>query len=241
MPSLLWGDEFTYEGPPDPEKWSFQTGGHGWGNRELQYHTGRTDPETANAWVSGGRLAIRLRREDFGDCRYTSARLNSRFSWQYGRLEVSAKLPSGAGTWPAVWMLGSGIRESGWPACGEIDVMEHVGRRQDDILFSLHSKRYNHVIGTHLTEARRFGGVSDSFHLYGVDWKEDEIAFLFDGETAVIWRNGDGGRERDVSGWPFNAPFFLLLNLAFGGGLGGEPDEGCLPQSMEIESVRIYR
>jgi beta-glucanase (GH16 family) len=119
--------------------------------------------------------------------------------------------------------------------------MEHVGRMQDVIHFSLHSKLYNHKDNAHLTQTRAFPGVSEGFHLYSIDWEEDRIAFLFDGEVAAEWRNGGDGRDPGPDGWPFNAPFFLLLNVAFGGNFGGPPDEGCLPQTMEIKYVRVYQ
>jgi beta-glucanase (GH16 family) len=241
VPKLIWYDDFNYEGPPDPGKWRLETGGHGWGNRELQYYTDRREPEDANAYVTGGRLVIALRREPFGGCDYTSARLNSRASWRYGRIEVMAKLPSGAGTWPAIWMLGEGIGQTGWPLCGEIDIMEHVGRDPDRVYFSLHSKLYNHALRTHLTQTRVLPGVSEGFHQYAVDWKEDAVTFLFDDEAVAQWRNGEAGRVSTADGWPFNAPFYLLLNVACGGGFGGPPDGLCLPQTMEVQYVRVYR
>jgi len=238
---LVWADEFDYEGPPDLTKWAYQTGGHGWGNNELQYYTSRTAPEDANAYVSGGRLKISLRREEFRGREYTSARIISLASWQYGRLDISARLPAGGGTWPAIWMLGSSISELDWPACGEIDIMEHVGRSQDVVHFSLHSKLYNHMEDTHLTKTCLYPGVSDGFHLYSVDWEQDRVCFLFDGKKAAVWRNGEGGRAAGPDGWPFNAPFFLIMNVAFGGFFGGAHDDSCLPQAMEIEYVRVYQ
>jgi beta-glucanase (GH16 family) len=237
---LVWSDGFDYTGTPDPSKWTLQTGGHGWGNNEPQFYTDRTTPDQANAWVSDGKLAVRLRREDYCGKPYTSARLSSNFAWQYGRLDVSAKLPGGLGTWPAIWMLGSSVRSgTGWPDCGEIDVMEHVGRAQDIVHFSLHSGLYNHKNDTHLTQTRLFPGVSEGFHCYSLDWEEDRLTFLFDGEKAAEWRKGDGGRGADIAAWPFNAPFFLIINLAFGGNFGGDPDDNCLPQDLEIQYVRV--
>ena len=239
--SPVWADEFNYEGPPDPAKWVLESGGHGWGNRELQYYTDRADAGDANAYVKGGKLIITVRREDFGGLKYTSARMHSLASWKYGRLDVSAKLPSGNGTWPAIWMLGDAYREVDWPACGEIDVMEHVGRRQNILGFSLHSKLHNHRNKSYLTQSLLYPGVSDGFHVYTLDWEEDRISILIDGMKAVEWRNGDGGRDTGPDAWPFNAPFFLILNLAYGGVLGGPPDENRLPLSMEIEYVRVYQ
>ncbi len=240
MKKMIWSDEFDRDGIPDPKIWEFQTGGHGFGNDELQYYTDRTAPGEANAFVKDGKLTLELRREPYGGRIYTSARLNSRASWQYGRIDVFAKLPSGAGTWPAIWMLGENRKPAGWPHCGEIDIMEHIGRMQNTVHFSVHTGLYNHRSKTHLTETRRFPGVSEGFHLYSLDWKENEIAFLFDGEKVVSWHKGQDGRDKGVGGWPFNAPFFLILNLACGGGFGGSPDDTCLPQSLVIDYVRVY-
>ncbi len=241
MKKLIWSDEFDRDGTPDPEKWTIQTGGHGFGNNEQQYYTDRVAPGEANAFVKDGKLTLELRREPYEGREYTSARLNSRAAWQYGRIDVSAKLPSGAGTWPAIWMLGENRKTTRWPHCGEIDIMEHVGRTQNTVHFSLHTGLYNHKIKTHLTETRSFPGVSDEFHLYSLNWKEDEIAFLFDGGEVVSWHKGQDGRDNSPDGWPFNAPFFLIINLAYGGGFGGPPDDACLPQRLVIDYVRVYQ
>jgi len=241
MSKLIWSDEFDYEGPPDAAKWRLESGGHGWGNEELQFYTDRADSDTANAWVSDGKLHIRLRCEDYDGRKYTSARLNSKASWQYGRIDVSAKLPKGSGTWPAIWMLGDTIHERGWPSCGEIDIMEHVGRTQDIVHFSLHSGKYNHALDTHLTFTKKFTRVSDTFNVYSIDWKKDKISFLFNDEVFVEWHKRADEADGDTEGWPFNAPFYMLLNVAYGGTFGGAQDDACLPQSMEIEYVRVYR
>jgi beta-glucanase (GH16 family) len=238
--AVIWSDEFEADGMPDPGKWALQTGGHGFGNGELQFYTDRAG-DRANAAVRGGKLRITLRKEDFGGNSRTSARMVSKAVWQYGRIDVSAKLPSGKGTWPAIWMLGENRREAGWPQCGEIDIMEHTGRAQDDIHVSLHTGLYNHKIKKHLTQVTTRPGVSEGFHLYSVDWREDEIAFLFDGGEVIRWHKGQDGRDTGPGGWPFNQPFCLILNLAYGGGFGGEPDDSCLPQTFEIEYVRVYQ
>ncbi|MDR1692242.1 MAG: glycoside hydrolase family 16 protein [Oscillospiraceae bacterium] len=238
--NVIWSDEFRKDGPPDPEKWTLQTGGHGFGNGELQFYTDRAG-SGANAAVKDEKLRITLRKEAFQGNGYTSARMFSKASWQYGRIDVSAKLPRGAGTWPAIWMLGENRKEVGWPQCGEIDIMEHVGRTQDVIHVSLHTGLYNHKIKKHLTQVSARPGVSEAFHLYSIDWRKDEIAFLFDGEEVTRWVKGQDGRDTGTGGWPFNQPFFMILNLAYGGGFGGVPDDACLPQTFEIEYVRVYQ
>jgi beta-glucanase (GH16 family) len=168
----------------------------------------------------------------------TSARLVSRGKkhWLYGRFELRAKMPAGAGTWPAIWMLGIDEEKVGWPRMGEIDIMEHVGRDQDTIHFSLHTGKYNHSKRTQITHTTKIEGVSDHFHDYVMEWDEEKISFEVDGVEHCKFYKKDY-----IDSWPFDKPHYLILNVAIGGGFGGKADMDCLPASMEIESIRIYQ
>ena len=235
---LVWSDEFDYVGVPNPDKWKCDTGDHGWGNDEIQYYT-----ENENAWVNGDKLVIELRKEASG--RITSARLNThgRGMWTYGIFEARAKIPKGLGTWPAIWMLGEDIGEVGWPLCGEIDIMEHVGFDEDVIVTSVHTKTYNHGINTEKNISVKFEGITDDFHVFSVEWLEDEIRFYVDDDLLFTFNPKDYGDEITEKEWPFHKPFFLLLNFAFGGHWGGKQgvDESLLPLHFEVDYVRVYQ
>jgi len=239
---LVWSDEFNYEGLPDSAHWTAETGGHGWGNNELQNYTAAR-PE--NARVSGGILTIEARREPFTDASgktsaYTSARLVTRNKgdWQYGRIDVRAKLPSGRGTWPAIWMLGSKPKYK-WPDDGEIDIMEHVGYDQGVIHATVHCKKYNHVINTLKFDTIRVNDCSENFHVYSVEWSKDSVSMLFDNERYFTFANEHSGYDA----WPFDNKLFLVLNLAVGGNWGGSKgvDETIWPRRMEVDYVRVYQ
>lgn len=237
---LVWHDEFDYEGMPDPRKWGYDIGAGVWGNEESQYYTNR--PE--NAFVRNGSLFLTARREDWSGSGYTSARLVTfgKASWKYGRFEVRAKLPRGAGSWPAIWMLPDDIRSGvPWPDCGEIDVMEHVGKDENMIHVSLHSRLYNHILHTQCTHFEPLEDVTRQFHTYGLEWTDQHIRFLFDGRPAAEFSKGENGTDASPDGWPFDKPYHLILNIAVGGFWGGEVDESALPFTMEIDSVRVYQ
>lgn len=237
---LVWSDEFDYQGAPDPSKWGYDVGAGGWGNGESQYYTDR--PE--NAWVKNGSLFLKAAKEDFEGAEYTSARLTTygKADWKYGRFEIRAKLPRGAGSWPAIWMLPNNIRAGvPWPLCGEIDIMEHVGKDENTIHASLHSELYNHVLHTQRTHFETLEDVVDTFHVYALEWSEESIEFLFDGRSAARFSKDESGFQATEEGWPFDKPFYLLLNIAVGGFWGGEIDESKLPYLMEVDSVRVYQ
>lgn len=237
MRNLIWSDEFDYTGAPDAGKWNTVTGGGGFGNNEIQFYTDRTDSETANAYVSDGKLRIKVRNEVYENRKQTSARLNTagKFSFRYGYIEVRAKLPKGKGTWPAIWMMSDKVMEGvKWPDCGEIDIMEHTGSRPDIIHFSLHSETQNHKINTELTKVVSVKGVMDDFHTYSLDWKPESLTFYVDGvETACFDKSA-------ATSWPFDDAFFIILNVAYGGFFAGETDDSELPDCMEVEYVRVY-
>jgi beta-glucanase (GH16 family) len=235
---LIWSDEFSNPGLPDSTKWKSDVGGHGWGNNELQYYTGK---DTLNAVVRDGVLRMTARMQDKENRNYTSAKLVTRGikDFQYGRIEVRAKLPAGRGTWPAIWMLGSNIKEAGWPGCGEIDIMEHVGYNKDSIFGTVHSTAYNHVKGTQKGKGVFISGPYAQFHVYAIDWTAEQIDFLLDGQVYYSVKN----EHLTAKEWPFNQPFFLILNLAIGGGWGGKMgvDNNIFPAVMEVDYVRVYQ
>ncbi|HEV7332829.1 MAG TPA: glycoside hydrolase family 16 protein [Flavisolibacter sp.] len=233
----VWQDEFNYNGLPDSSKWAYDTGGHGWGNNELQYYTRSIN----NASVSDGKLTITARKEPLENRNYTSARLVSKNKgdFLYGRVEVKAKLPSGRGTWPAIWMLPTDWAYGGWPASGEIDIMEHVGYDPARVLFSIHTEAYNHVKGTQRSGEKNIPTAMTDFHLYRVDWTPDSIKGYFDNEPVFSFANERNGSAT----WPFDKRFHILLNLAIGGNWGGQKgvDDTIFPARFEIDYVRVYR
>lgn len=238
---LVWSDEFEYSGLPDSTKWNYDIGGHGWGNNEKQFYL---EKSIENSFVKGGKLHIVALKKDFENNNYTSARLATykRFLLQYGKVEVMAKLPEGKGTWPAIWMLPESLRkkEEAWPLCGEIDIMEHVGKDPTMIHVSLHSKLYNHIQNTQITHFERLPDVSASFHLYGIEWTPDSIKFFIDNKLFYEAYKGQNGKVITNEGWPFDKPYFLILNLAIGGNWGGVIDDAIFPSEMLIDYVRIY-
>ena len=240
---LTWSDEFNGPdgSPPDPSKWKLMGGGSGWGNNELQYYTDRRK----NIRLQDGHLVIEAFQEDFigtdGVHRhYTSGRLSSqgRFSQAYGRFEARIQVPSGQGVWPAFWMLGEDFPTAGWPACGEIDVMENIGKEPTSIRGSLHGPGYSGA--SPLTTAYDLpkGRFSDGFHIFAIEWEPGMIRFYVDGELFATKTAADIPAGTN---WVFDHPFFILLNLAVGGNLPGNPDPSTVfPQRMLVDYVRVY-
>jgi beta-glucanase (GH16 family) len=243
--ALSWSDEFN--GPNgsgvDQSKWVLEVGGKGWGNEELEYYTNRP----RNAYIQDGNLVIEALREDYAGAdgvsrNYTSARLKTagQFSQAYGRFEARIKLPSGQGMWPAFWMLGDDIDKVGWPGCGEIDIMENVGKEPSIVHGSIHGPGF---VGNDGIEApyslpakRRF---TDDFHVFAVEWEPNAIRFYVDNDLYVTRTRSD---LRPGWKWVFDHPFFLLLNVAVGGDWPGNPDATTVfPQSMLVDYVRVYK
>ena len=238
---LAWFDEFDYTGLPSAAKWRYDVGGHGWGNQELQYYTER---RAANARVEDGKLVIEARKEPYEGSQYTSARLLSMEEWTYGRFEVKAKLPSGIGTWPAIWMLPDLETHGGWPMGGEIDIMEHVGYDPDVVHASVHTKAYHHSIGTQRTAKITVPDARSDFNVYAVEWTPSEIrAYVNDRHYFTFENERLEKREATAEHWPFDHPFHYVLNIAVGGSWGGQQgvDPDIWPQRMEIDYVRTYR
>lgn len=240
---LVWADEFDYTGLPNPAKWSYDVGGHGWGNKELQYYTAR---RKENARVENGSLVIEARRENWQNREYTSARLVSRANgdWTYGRFEVRAKLPAGKGVWPAIWMLPTVPAYGGWPNSGEIDIMEQVGFEPQMVHASVHTKAYHHSIGTHKTAKTTVPTGTTKFNVYAVEWTHEEIRGYVNDQHYFTFKNERRiNSSADYKQWPFDQPFHLLLNIAVGGTWGGARgvDQTIWPQRMEIDYVRVYQ
>ncbi len=232
---LVWFDEFDYSGLPNSDKWNYDIGGGGWGNSELQYYTNRSE----NARVEGGNLRIEARKEAYSGSAYTSARLVTRNKgdWKYGKIEVRAKLPSGKGSWPAIWMLPTDWAYGGWPASGEIDIMEHVGYDPVTIFGTVHTEAYNHSIGTQKGSSLTVSDCESEYHLYSIIWTEDKIDFYVDNTFYFSFTN-QGTWEK----WPFDQRFHLILNIAVGGSWGGAQgvDDNIFPTSMYVDYVRVY-
>lgn len=239
---LVWSDEFDYEGVPDESKWNYDLGNHQWANEELQAYTNRP----SNVFVKDGKLILKALKEIDGDREYTSTRIITygKKSFTYGLFEFRVKLPKGKGSWPAVWMLPDVIKEGmSWPRCGEIDIIEHIGRKRDNLFFSLHSSKHNHQRKdtVQYTTFSDFTGVCDEFHDYMMEWTPEYIEFYVDGQSACRYNKSDDKEDRSFESWPFDQPYYLIMNIAVGGGLGGEVDETELPFIMEVASVRVYQ
>jgi beta-glucanase (GH16 family) len=235
---LVWADEFDKAGPLDVKKWKVETGGHGWGNQELQHYTG--SPE--NVRVEDGHLIIEAHKRRLENNPYTSARVNSLSNFTYGRFEVRAKLPRGRGTWPAIWMMpyGNGRYAGGqWPDNGEIDIMEHVGFDQGVVHASLHTKTYNWIIGTQKTGKIMVNDLSDEFHVYALEWTPERMDLFVDQQKYYSFTNP----HQTSKEWPFDQPFYFILNVAVGGAWGGKQgvDDSIFPQRMTVDYVRAYR
>lgn len=243
--TLVWSDEFS--GPdgssPDPKKWTYDLGGKGWGNQELESYTNRKE----NARIEKGNLVITAQRESFtgsdGVTRgYTSARLKTQgiFTQTYGRIEARIKIPEGEGMWPAFWMLGQDIPTVGWPRCGEIDIMENIGKEPSAVHGSLHgpSTTANTSDLTAIFSLPTHDDFANDFHLYAVEWEPDTVRFYVDTDLNATFHSSDwpqGGK------WVFDHPFFIILNLAVGGDWPGSPDASTkFPQSMLVDYVRVY-
>lgn len=228
--ALVWFDEFDTPGAPNSAKWGYDLGAGGWGNNEVQNYTNRPDNVVV---TSDGTLKITLKKESYQGSSYTSARLltQGKFSFKYGKIEVKAKLPAGGGTWPAIWMLGDNISTVGWPACGEIDIMEHVGNQLNKIFSTMH---YGPSVAGHIQSGGvlQIADATTQFHVYACEWSPALIKFTVDGSPIFTFANN--------ATLPFNQNFFIILNVAMGGGFGGAIDPNFTSAAMEIDYVRVY-
>ena len=236
--TLVWSDEFNYQGLPDKSKWDYEEGFVR--NHESQYYT---RARLENARVGHGVLTIECRKEQFKpenhaavECTAASLVTKDKVSWLYGRIEVRAKIPHGKGVWPAIWTLGTNISRVGWPACGEIDIMEFVGKEANHIYGTIHyaANHKQEADGGRLEKA----GLYDDFHVYAVEWNPDRIDFYVDDtkyHTSLVDKAGKGADN------PFRLPHYLILNFALGGDWGGPIDDTILPQKLLIDYVRVYK
>lgn len=239
QPAVVWSDEFNYTGVPDTNKWNYDLGARdGWGNNELQYYTN----ESRNVRVENGNLIIEAHNDSMENKAFTSSRIVSKGKgdWLYGRIELRAKLPSGKGTWPALWMLSTDWEYGGWPASGEIDIMEHVGYDPGVIHGTIHTEAYNHIKQTQKEGKITIPDAQDKFHVYAIDWQKNKIDFFVDDK---LYHSVTREPKDDFKGWPFDKKFHLLMNLAIGGNWGGKKgvDNNIWPQRMEIDYVRVYQ
>lgn len=233
---LIFEEHFNVDGTPNSDLWNIDHAGHGFGNNELQFYTNRAK----NIFVKDSILHIVAHQENYEHREYTSAKITTsgKKSFQYGRFEISMKLPKGKGTWPAFWFLGENVRHGvRWPMCGEIDLMEHVGKDENNVHFSLHSLNYNHKIGNNPHYHQHVDGLTDGFHKYQMDWtKEGFIFYVDDVETARILK----GDKKSFEDWPFDAPFYMIINLAIGGFWGGEVDSQIFPVEFLVDYIKVY-
>jgi beta-glucanase (GH16 family) len=238
--TLVWSDEFNQPdgSAPDPAKWTYDIGAGGWGNNESEYYTSRTN----NARIENGYLVIEAQHESCHGSEYTSARLKTlgKASWTYGRIEARMKVPRGQGMWPAFWMLGTNIPTAPWPNCGEIDIMENIGKKEPALVHgTVHGPGYCGAGGIHQEFALPGGGdYADDFHVFAVEWSTNQIKWFVDGQQyfSVTPASLPPGTM-----WVFTQPQFILLNLAVGGNWPGYPDSTTtFPQRLTVDYVRVY-
>ncbi len=234
---LVWEDNFETGGLPNPEFWSYEEGYIR--NNEAQFYT---KERLENARVEDGNLVIEARNDNWKGHKITSASINTygKKSILYGRVEVKAKLPTGVGSWPAIWMLGDVFNEgTGWPACGEIDIMENVGYDPDTIHANVHTRAYNHVMGTNKGNRIGVDKPFSNFNIYAVNWYEGHMDFFVNDSLYFSFSNERTGNDT----WPFDKPHYLILNFAVGGGWGGQKgiDDKIFPQKYYIDYVKVYR
>ncbi|MFZ6654567.1 glycoside hydrolase family 16 protein [Undibacterium sp. TJN19] len=231
---LVWQDEFEGTGL-DHGKWLEETGGDGWGNHELQFYTRRSE----NLRVKDGMLVIEARQEDYSGRAYTSARIKTAGLQEttYGRFEARIKIPAGQGIWPAFWLLGNNLNAAGWPGCGEIDIMENIGKEPAVIHGTMHGPGYSGAKGYGQPFALSKDQYADDFHVFALEWEATEVRWYMDGVQYF------SARPQQLAGqWVFDHPFFIILNLAVGGDWPGSPDATSqFPQQMLVDYVRVYR
>ena len=240
--TLVWHDEFNDSplvgGKPamlSSSDWYYETGNGGWGNNELENYVAGVSGTDTCAAISNGTLKIIAKKVG---SQVLSARVNTQKSWTYGYFEARIKLPKGKGTWPAFWMMPKNF--TSWPADGEIDIMEEVGYRPDYVSSTIHCSAYNHTLGTQKTAETYVSTSQSEFHIYALEWTSEYIKGYVDGTCYFTFANDDAGNKNT---WPFNAPFYLKLNLAWGGDWGGAQgvDESALPATYEIDYVRVFQ
>jgi len=236
---LVWADEFDQPDGSSPRasNWNYDLGASGWGNSELQNYTARTN----NARIESGQLVIEARKEDYSGSAHTSARLKTQGKWQwtYGRIEARIKVPRGQGIWPAFWMLGTNIPSVGWPKCGEIDIMENIGREPDMLYGTIHGPGYSGDQGiSGNIKLPNGAALADAFHVFAVEWTANRIEWFWDGQSYF---SASPEKLPPGTAWVYTAPQYLILNVAVGGKWPGYPDATTtFPQRMLVDYVRVY-
>ena len=239
---LIWNDEFNEGSELNSTDWRHEVQKSGWVNNELQnYVNGSADGKRVTE-IADNRLYINCFKGSDGKIYSGRVYAHETQGWLYGIFEARIKLPKGKGTWPAFWMMpcNNDFGANPWPKCGEIDIMEEVGVNPNYTSSSLHTEKFNHVMGTRITKERLTAGAEDGFHVYRLEWTPDYIKTYVDGKELLNFNN-DG--KNDVGSWPFNKPFYVILNLAWGGDWGGMKgvDESALPVQMEVDYVRVFQ
>lgn len=243
--SLVWSDEFDGN-TLNTENWSVEVNGSGGGNQEKQYYTDRAE----NIRIENGNLIIEARKETYQNREYTSGRINSRGKryFKYGKIEARIWMPTGGGTWPAFWTMGNDYKSVGWPKCGEIDIIEHVGNQPRMASFATHTPEKNGTKGNNWSARAYMDGLEEQYHVYGIEWLEDDfngmdrIYFTIDGEQLAMVQESFEHVDENTY-WPFNKEHFIILNLALGGTMGGAIDDGIFanPILMKVDWVRVYQ
>ena len=227
--------DFTKMQKLDPAEWNIEVGDK-WANNEKQHYVSDSD----NLYLSEAGLTIKATLKDGI---YKSARINTKDKvyFQYGKIDIVAKVPKGKGTWPALWMMSNDRRYGRWPRSGEIDIMEHAGNELDELYLCLHTEAYNHTRNDEYFTKIKRPGISDDFQTFSLIWRENEIIYLLNDEQVAHYRKGEEGKDVSAKGWPFDHPFHLIINMAIGGSLGGEIDDTCFPQKFIVKDIKIYQ
>ena len=243
--NLVWSDEFD-GATLNTENWTIEVNGSGGGNQEKQYYTDRTE----NIRIENGNLIIEARKEEYNNRQYTSGRINSREKryFKYGKIEACIWIPAGGGTWPAFWTMGNDYKNVGWPKCGEIDIIEHVGNQPRMASFATHTPEKNGTRGNNWSARAYMDGLEENYHVYGIEWLEDDyngmdrIYFTIDGEQLAMTQEVFEHVDENTY-WPFNKEHFIILNLAIGGTMGGAVDDNIFssPVLMKVDWVRVYQ
>lgn len=234
---LVWFDEFSYTGLPDTARWDYEYG-CSIRNKESQFYTRN---ELSNTRVENGVLVIEAHKKPIGNCTYTSGSVISRLKgdWLYGRIEVRAKLPEGRGIWPAIWMMPTHSKYGSWPRSGEIDLMEFLGYMPDTVFFTVHTEEHNRISKPNKGTRKRVEKLQQEFHTYALEWFANRVDFYVDNHKMFTFKK----EADDPTVWPFDQPFYLILNVAVGGSWAAQSiiDEHIFPQRMEVDYVRVYQ
>ena len=238
---LIWSEEFDNSELPDSDKWAYEVSGP-IKTEAFELFQTYTDSRIENSRCENACLVIEARRELFENSSYTSASLFSKMAWKYGKIEVKAKLPKGVGIWPAIWMLPEGFDGEGWPSCGEIDIVEHIGQKPNEVFFNVNTGAYNIMMGTAKGKHIYCKTLYEEFHVFKIEWTDRNIRFFMDDELTFDFEK----ESNDTEVWPFDKPFYLKLML--GVGLlsdfeedNKEVDQSIFPQQMLIDYVRVYK